>query len=74
MIRAPDTTTVRGLRDRCMLSLAYAAGLRASELCGLRAGDIDARRGVVVAFGKGQKRRLVPLGELALSHLEDGVA
>lgn len=71
LIRTPDASTLRGLRDRAMLSLAYAAGLRVSELCSLRLGDVDARRGVVAAFGKGQKRRLVPLGELALSHLDE---
>ncbi len=54
-----------------MLSLAYAAGLRVSELISLRIGDVDFRRGVVAAFGKGQKRRLVPLGEVALRHIEE---
>lgn len=71
LIEAPDTLTLRGLRDRAMLSLAYSAGLRVSELVGLRLGDIDFRRGVVAAFGKGQKRRLVPLGEVAIAHLSE---
>lgn len=71
LIRAPDTTKLRGLRDRAMLSLAYAAGLRVSELVRLRLGDVDFRRGVIAAFGKGQKRRLVPLGEVALRHMEE---
>jgi integrase/recombinase XerD len=71
LLHAPDTTTLRGLRDRAMLSVAYAAGLRVSELVGLELGDIDRRRGVVAAFGKGQKRRLVPLGEVALRHLDE---
>jgi integrase/recombinase XerD len=70
LIHTPDASTLRGLRDRAMLSLAYAAGLRVTELVTLRVGDIDARRGVVAAFGKGQKRRLVPIGEIALGHLE----
>ncbi len=70
LIEAPDPNTLRGLRDRAMLSLAYSAGLRVSELVALRTGDVDLRRGVVAAFGKGQKRRLVPLGEVALRHLE----
>jgi integrase/recombinase XerD len=70
LIDAPDPKTLRGLRDRAMLSLAYSSGLRVSELVGLRIGDIDFRRGVVAAFGKGQKRRLVPLGEVALGHVE----
>jgi integrase/recombinase XerD len=70
LLEAPDPTTLRGLRDRAMLSLCYSAGLRVSELVGLRLGDVDFRRGVVAAFGKGQKRRLVPLGEVALRDLE----
>jgi integrase/recombinase XerD len=69
LIGAPNTTTTRGLRDRAMLSLAYSAGLRVSELIALKLGDVDFRRGVIAAFGKGEKRRLVPLGEVALAHL-----
>jgi integrase/recombinase XerD len=69
LIEAPNAKTVRGLRDRAMLSLAYAAGLRVSELIHLKLGDLDLQRGVVAAFGKGGKRRLVPLGEVALAHL-----
>lgn len=74
LIEAPDRTTSRGLRDRAMLSLAYAAGLRVSELVRLELGDIDLKRGIVAAFGKGQKRRLVPLGEVALEHLSEYLA
>lgn len=70
LLDAPDTSTLRGLRDRAMLSVAYAAGLRVSELVGLKVGDVDRARGVVSALGKGGKRRLVPLGEVALAHLE----
>jgi len=70
LLDAPDRLTLRGLRDRAMLSLAYAAGLRVSELVSLQVGDVDFRRGVVAAFGKGQKRRLVPLGEVALRDVE----
>ena len=69
LIETPDATTLRGLRDRAMLSVAYAAGLRASELIGLNMGDLDLQRGVVAVTGKGGKRRLVPLGEIALEHL-----
>lgn len=71
LLHAPDASSLRGLRDRAMLSLAYAAGLRVSELIKLELGDVDSRRGVVAAFGKGQKRRLVPLGAVALRHLEE---
>lgn len=70
LIETPDVTTLRGLRDRAMLSVAYAAGLRVSELIRLERGDVDLRRGIVSAHGKGNKRRLVPLGEVALAHLE----
>jgi integrase/recombinase XerD len=70
LLSAPDASTLRGLRDRAMLSVAYAAGLRVSELVGLELGDVDLARGIVSAAGKGGKRRLVPLGEVALAHLE----
>ncbi|MEO8904631.1 MAG: tyrosine-type recombinase/integrase, partial [Polyangiaceae bacterium] len=70
LLEAPDTTTLRGLRDRAMLSVAYAAGLRVSELVGLTPGDVDLKRGIVSALGKGGKRRLVPLGQLTLDHLQ----
>ncbi len=70
LIAAPDTNTLRGLRDRSMLSMTYAAGLRVSELCGLDVGDIDRSRGVVNPLGKGGKRRLVPVGQIALEHLD----
>ncbi|HYQ40592.1 MAG TPA: site-specific tyrosine recombinase [Polyangiaceae bacterium] len=71
LLAAPDLSTLRGLRDRAMLSVTYAAGLRVSELVGLTAGDVDLNRGVVSAFGKGGKRRLVPLGNLTLDHLQE---
>ena len=70
LLEAPDTSTLRGLRDRAMLSVTYAAGLRVSELVGLTLGDIDLARGIVSAFGKGGKRRLVPLGNITLDHLQ----
>lgn len=69
LIQAPDAKTLRGLRDRAMISLAYAAGLRVSELVSLSLAEVDFQRGVAEAFGKGSKRRLVPLGEVALTHL-----
>lgn len=70
LIETPDPSTLRGLRDRAMLSVTYAAGLRVSELVSLRLADVDLRRGIVAALGKGSKRRLVPLGEVALQHVE----
>jgi integrase/recombinase XerD len=74
LIEAPKPTTERGLRDRALLSVAYAAGLRATELVSLRAGDVDLGRGVLAVTGKGNKRRLVPLGEVAIEHLEEYLA
>lgn len=69
LIETPDVRRLRGLRDRAMLSVGYAAGLRVSELVNLTFGDVDLARGVVGALGKGGKRRLVPLGEVALEHV-----
>ena len=63
LLRAPDTGTARGLRDRAMLETLYATGLRVSELVGLRALEVSLNEGVVrVVQGKGGKDRLVPLG------------
>lgn len=70
LIRAPDTATARGLRDRSMLELIYACGLRVSELVGLTAGALNRRHGVVHLTGKGGRERLVPVGEEALDWIE----
>jgi integrase/recombinase XerD len=70
LLDQPQTNGHRGLRDRALLTLCYAGGLRVSELLRLRLGDVDFERGVVAAFGKGRKRRLVPLAAIALQHLE----
>jgi len=65
LIDAIDTSTVRGLRDRAMLEMAYGCGLRVSELVGLKLHQVDIKAGVVVVFGKGSKERMVPLGGAA---------
>ena len=57
-----------------MLSLMYSSGLRVSELVQLKLRDVDLARGVLAAYGKGGKRRLVPIGEVALRHLEAHLA
>ena len=69
LLAAPRSDTDRGLRDRAMIQLMYASGLRVSELCGLKLGDLDLQTGLVRALGKGGKRRLVPVGEAALEAL-----
>jgi integrase/recombinase XerD len=66
LLAAPDTATDRGLLHAAMLHLMYSSGLRVSELCGLRLADLDLQRGLLQATGKGQKRRLVPVGEVAM--------
>lgn len=70
LLSAPDVTKARGRRDRAMLSLMYAAGLRVTELCLLRSSDLDKQRGFVNVLGKGGKRRLVPVGEVALADID----
>ena len=67
LLDAPRSDTDRGIRDRAMIQLMYASGLRVSELVGLRLGDVDMQTGLVRALGKGGKRRLVPVGEAALA-------
>lgn len=70
LIAAPDVESPRGLRDRCMLEVLYATGLRVTELVSLSLTQLNTRQGVVRVFGKGNKERLVPLGEEALNWLE----
>jgi integrase/recombinase XerD len=66
LLAAPDTQTPLGLRDRAMLELLYATGLRVSELVGLKIFQASLESGVVRVMGKGSKERLVPLGEEAV--------
>lgn len=75
LLDAPDIETARGLRDRAMIELMYATGLRVSELVGLQLTSLNLRQGVVrVDSGKGDKDRLVPIGELALDWLQKYLA
>ncbi|MFC2990430.1 MULTISPECIES: site-specific tyrosine recombinase XerD [Halomonas] len=69
LIAAPDVATDLGLRDRAMLEVLYGAGLRVSELVGLTTDAVNLRQGVVRVRGKGDKDRLVPLGEEAIEWL-----
>ena len=66
LIETPDTARATGLRNRAMLELLYAAGLRVSELCQIEISDLNGDLGVVRVMGKGGKQRLVPFGETAL--------
>ncbi len=70
LLEAPDPETPLGLRDRTMLELMYATGLRVSELVGLELSNINLNQGVVRVMGKGNKERLVPLGEEAADWLQ----
>ena len=70
LLAAPDTDTPLGLRDRTMLELMYASGLRVSELVGLKTIHVGLNEGVLRVLGKGSKERLVPFGELARDWLE----
>jgi len=70
LLAAPDIDDPLGLRDRAMLEVLYACGVRVSELVGLTLEQVSLRQGILRAFGKGRKERLVPLGEEALAWLE----
>lgn len=67
LLAAPDVTKAIGFRDRTMLEVLYACGLRVSELTGLKLNEINLRQGVVRIVGKGSKERLVPMGEESIN-------
>ena len=70
LLAAPDTDTPHGLRDKALLELMYATGLRVSEAVKLSLNELDLTRGMVNTIGKGNKQRIVPLGEVAADWLE----
>lgn len=70
LLAAPCGTAPGDLRDRAMLELLYATGLRVSELVALKAREVNMNAGFLLAFGKGGKERLVPIGEAANASLE----
>ena len=70
LLNAPDTDTALGLRDRAMLELIYASGLRVSELVDLKTLHVSLNDGVLRIMGKGSKERLVPFGEVARDWLQ----
>jgi len=65
LLAQPDTTNARGVRDKALIELLYATGLRVTELLNLKAGDINLAAGYLTCIGKGDKQRIVPLGESA---------
>ena len=71
LLDAPDIKTDEGVRDRAMLELMYATGLRVSELCALQAGDVEIHAGLIVCYGKGSKQRRVPIGKSAIHWLQE---
>jgi len=70
LLNAPDVSTPLGVRDRTMLELLYACGLRVSELVGLSVYQVSLNEGVLKVTGKGNKERLIPFGQVALDWLE----
>ena len=70
LLSAPDVATEEGIRDRAILELMYATGLRVSELVNLRNVDVDLLAGLIVCHGKGSKERRVPLGKSAIHWLQ----
>ena len=74
LLNAPDVSTTLGMRDRAMLELMYASGLRVSELVDMPLSALNMRQGVLRITGKGGKDRLVPVGEVALEHIQTYLA
>jgi len=74
LLTAPDLTDALGVRDKCMLEILYATGLRVTELVSLRVNQVNLNQGVVRIMGKGDKERLVPMTEVAQNCLRDYLA
>lgn len=74
LLAAPDVSTAEGIRDRAVLEIMYATGLRVSELVDLKNNDVDMLAGLVVCHGKGNKERRVPLGKSAIHWLQQYAA
>lgn len=74
LFAAPDVATEEGIRDRAVLEVMYACGLRVSELVNLKHADVDLMAGLVVCYGKGNKERRVPLGRSAIHWLQQYAA
>ncbi len=74
LLEAPDAASMAGQRDRAMLEVLYATGLRVSELIKLSVSDVNLRDGFLIAFGKGRKERVVPLGRTAITKVQEYLA
>ena len=71
LLQMPKRNTVRGLRDTALLELLYATGLRVSELVSLPVNNLNLEAGYLIAYGKGSKERLVPIGEVAQNAIRE---
>ena len=71
LLQAPDKSTLLGLRDAAFLELLYATGLRASEIISLSLNNLNLEAGYLIAYGKGSKERLIPIGEVAQNTIGD---
>lgn len=69
LLNAPDTSKPLGIRDKTMIEVLYATGLRVSELIGITLNNLDLQRGTVTVLGKGNKQRIVPFGDSAMNWL-----
>jgi integrase/recombinase XerD len=74
LLNAPDVSTARGSRDRAMIDVLYATGLRVTELVTLKPADLNLEVGYLTCIGKGDKQRIVPVGEQAIAALRRYVA
>ena len=70
VLEAPDVARPLGMRDRAMVELLYATGLRVSELCQVEVNDLDPSLGVIRVVGKGNKQRIVPVGDAAVAAVD----
>jgi len=70
LLKTPNTNQVLGLRDRAILEVMYATGLRVSEIINLKLADLHLELGIIQTIGKGQKERLVPIGDVAIKWVE----
>ena len=73
LLEGPDLGDVCGLRDKAMLELLYATGIRVSELVALNLSDVNLNMGFLKCYGKGSKERIIPLGSVALTNVSDYV-